>query len=256
MRIDAFCRCNTGLVRENNEDNFYLCGKYREDLNINDISYHKKTSDKCALFAVADGMGGESDGELASLLAVKSLFSCHFDEIKKCALCSFSNANLHICAEIEKQKGLRMGSTLVALYIDGGKGICCNIGDSHAYLLRDGRLVQLSTDDSRAAQLSKAGVITPEQAKNHPSKHELTQHLGIFEEEMMIEPHFSDSFSLQTGDIFLICSDGLTDMLDDVAVKEILSAGKNADEKSNALLLAALKNGGKDNITVIVMCVK
>lgn len=255
MKLDAYCRSHTGKIRNNNEDNFYLCGKYRKDLNDGDASCHKKLAPKACLFAVADGMGGALYGEEASLIAVKSLVPCTFDELEACALRSVSNANLHICAEIEKRGGGRMGSTLVALYVDDGKAVCCNVGDSRAYLFRKGELHQLSVDDSRTAQMISLGVITPEQARKHPARHEILQHLGIFEDEMIIEPHFSQAENLQSGDVFLLCSDGLTDMVDDPTIKEIIKCGDDSKNITERLITAALENGGADNVTVMVVAV-
>lgn len=100
--------------------------------------------------AVADGMGGEDSGELASLLAVRALEPCSFEQMGKTAQISITRANSHICNQIKKNGSRRMGSTLTALYIDDGRALCCNIGDSRCYLLRDEMLTLLSTDHNRA----------------------------------------------------------------------------------------------------------
>lgn len=91
----------------------------------------------------------------------------------------------------------------------------CNVGDSRVYFFRSGVLHQITRDHSKSQRLVSMGILTEEEARNHPSKHELTQHLGIFPEEMLIDPEFSDPLDVHPGDLFLLCSDGLTDMVDD-----------------------------------------
>ena len=188
FKIDGAARTHTGRVRSNNEDNFYLLGRYREDVEKGEDEAVCRAADRRFLAAVADGMGGEEQGEKASLMAVKALKPCTFEEIKAEAVSAIDKANREICEEIEGRGGRRMGSTLVSLYMDEGKAVCCNVGDSRAYLLREGRLSQLSVDHNKAGRMVELGVLTPEQAARHPSRHELTQHLGIFADEMVIEP--------------------------------------------------------------------
>lgn len=96
-------------------------------------------------------------------------------------------------------------------------------------------------------------LITPEQAASHPDRHKLTQHLGIFPEEMIIEPYESDGFPLHRGDLFLLCSDGLTDMLTEAELAQILRGPLRVSEKADYLYKAAVQHGGKDNITVVLV---
>lgn len=199
FKIDGAARTHTGRVRSNNEDNFYLLGRYREDVEKGEDEAVCRAADRRFLAAVADGMGGEEQGEKASLMAVKALKPCTFEEIKAEAVSAIDKANREICEEIEGRGGRRMGSTLVSLYMDEGKAVCCNVGDSRAYLLREGRLSQLSVDHNKAGRMVELGVLTPEQAARHPSRHELTQHLGIFADEMVIEPAMSQPVELAAG---------------------------------------------------------
>ena len=175
FKIDGAARTHTGRVRSNNEDNFYLLGRYREDVEKGEDEAVCRAADRRFLAAVADGMGGEEQGEKASLMAVKALKPCTFEEIKAEAVSAIDKANREICEEIEGRGGRRMGSTLVSLYMDEGKAVCCNVGDSRAYLLREGRLSQLSVDHNKAGRMVELGVLTPEQAARHPSRHELTR---------------------------------------------------------------------------------
>lgn len=254
--ITAAARTHTGLVRGNNEDNLYLCGQYRRDISLGEFRTEHRGGAGEFLAAVCDGMGGETKGECASLLAVQNLIPSKFDKIRETAQVCIRQANTQICAEIEKNGGRRMGSTLAALYIDEGKAISCNIGDSRVYLLREGALRQLSTDHNKARRMIELGVLTPEQAARHPSRHELTQHLGIFEHEMILEPAFSETIELRPGDRFLLCSDGLTDMAAEQDISKKLREDLPPEKQAEDLVQMALEGGGRDNITVVVVHVK
>lgn len=256
LRIRAAALTHAGKVRANNEDNFYLNGHIRKDPAQKEATSRFTGRSNAFLAAVADGMGGQEYGEVASLLAVKVLRPCALQQVKQYAQACIEQANNQICIEIEKNGGRRMGSTLTALYIDKGKAVCCNIGDSRCYLLRDGHLHQLSTDHNKAGRLVELGVLTPEQAARHPSRHELTQHLGIYPAEMVIQPAFSEPLELEPEDCFLLCSDGLTDMVPEEEIAAALS-GENTPEKIvKELVDRALENGGRDNVTVLVLRVE
>ena len=256
FRISAAARTHVGRIRTNNEDNFYLQKHIRRDVNQGSAFCGGTWKDRSFLAAVADGMGGEDSGEIASLLAVQALSPCRFEEMEGTARASIDRANEKICEEIEKNGGRRMGSTLAALYIDDGKARCCNIGDSRVYLLREGKFMRLSTDHNKAGRMVELGVLTPEQAARHPSRHELTQHLGIFEEEMVLEPAFGEPVTLQEGDVFLLCSDGLTDMVSEAAIAACLSREAPPEEQTESLVQLALDGGGRDNVTALVVQIK
>jgi len=163
--------------------------------------------------------------------------------------------NAVICNMIMMNDGARIGSTFVGLNIIGDCVELTNIGDSRAYLLRDGKLEQLSRDHTPTWQMMELGIITEEAARNHPHRNRLTQHLGVFPAEMVIEP-YTASLDLKAGDIFLLCSDGLTDMLDDASIKMTLDSSGSIGSKAESLFGAAIKNGGKDNITIILVQVR
>lgn len=254
--LQAAVRSHVGRVRSNNEDNYYLCGHWRQDVSANESACWLTADDHCFLAAAADGMGGEASGELASLFAVESLSPCPFDEIHDAAAASIQQANRRICGEIRKNGGKRMGSTLAALYIDDGRAVSVNIGDSRCYLFRGSTLTQLSTDHNSVQQLIALGALTPEEAARHPSRHKLTQHLGIFEEELVLEPAFSEPILLQPNDLFLLCSDGLTDMLPEEVFIERLAQGGDVRELADSLVWMALEKGGRDNITVLLIRVQ
>lgn len=254
--IKAAAITHVGSVRFNNEDNFYLCGHIRKNIEKKTVQYTVSTRDKRFLAAVADGMGGEDWGEIASLLAVKALHPCSFEQVGETAQNCVMQANDQICLEMEKRGAKQIGSTLTALFIDDGKAVCCNIGDSRCYLLRNWQLTQLSTDHNKAKRMVELGVLTREQAARHPSRHELTQYLGVFPEEMLIQPAFSPVVTLQPGDVFLLCSDGLTDMVTEGEIAAWLAAIGTPEQKAVHLVRLALEGGGRDNITVLVVQVE
>lgn len=251
IKLNYAVRTHQGKIRENNEDNFYWNGKIRADINENQLSYKGVEAAGQVLAAVCDGMGGEAQGELASLIAVRALKPCSVEQVQETALASIQMANTKICDEIEKNNGKRMGTTLVALYIENDKAVSCNVGDSRVYRMHEGTLTQLSVDHNQVSQLITAGILTREEARKNKNRHVLTQYLGIFEEEMVIRPAFSEEITLDDGDVFLLCSDGLTDLVTDEEITEILQVGKQ-EEQVERLVECALEHGGRDNITVIV----
>lgn len=244
---------SAGNIRSNNEDNYYLFGNYRYDTNINSKKEEKESLAEQALAAVYDGMGGEESGELASLTAARFFMPCKWEKVQEEALYQTKCANAELCREIRKRDGGRIGTTAVALYVDEGKAVCCNIGDSRCYFMRDGILQQLSMDHSEAENMIRMGVLDPVQARQSKNWHRLTQHLGIFPEEFVIEPHFSEQIILKRGDRFLLCSDGLTDMVMDGEIAAILGSAKDSGSAVDELVKSALLQGGRDNVTVMVL---
>ena len=244
-----------GKVRENNEDNFYFSGS---DVRIQGVSF--STSGKAELpciFAVCDGMGGQDFGELASYEATKALIE--LDKAVKNEPSSKVNdlvqdyvtrANNIICDRV-REKSTRLGTTL-ALAVVTKKGIQpYNIGDSRIYTFYKGKLSQVSEDHTLAAHKVRMGVLTEEQARTDKGRNKLMRFLGVFEEEMTMEAEPLPILTLKNRRI-LLCSDGLTDMVEDKKIEEILA---NAPIGQAAELLGneALASGGKDNITCIVV---
>ena len=237
-RIVYAVKTHQGHVRSNNEDNFYLNGQYKHDVWQNQAALSGTAAGECFLAAVGDGMGGEECGEQASLRAVESLQSCHFEDVYSVAMESVAEANGKICDLMRQNDGKRSGSTLAALYIDSGKAISCNLGDSRAYRLRDGEFLQLSVDHLEKREQTR-------------KKAPLTQHLGISPENFLIEPYIAKG-ELKRGDQYLLCSDGLTDMLTNLEIDGIMSSTESAEDCVKKLIDAALEKGGKDNVTAIV----
>lgn len=249
FKFDCFFATNVGKVRKNNEDNFYFNGLYKrapEETHFSkkDLVYHG------GLFAVCDGMGGEEYGEKASLFAVESLKEFQNKDFNKYVNEYIEKANKRICDLIEENNGTRSGTTLALIYINNGRFVSYNIGDSRVYLFRNGKLTQISKDHTRVSQMIKMGVMTKEQASTHKDRHVLTQHLGIFPDELIIQAYKSPESEIINNDLYLLCSDGLTDMLQDSEIESILKKEASAKEYVETLIKAALENGGKDNVTV------
>ena len=210
--------------------------------------------------AICDGMGGEQDGEIAAYIAVKQLkayqkrhpgildsFNAHINMYVK-------SANYAMCEYMKNHEGIRMGSTVSILCIHPQKheAVAGNVGDSKAFLFRSQKLKKLSEDHNEAQSMVALGIITEEESRTHKAKSTLTQHLGIFQEEMVIEPFVSDTVMLKQGDIFLLCSDGLTDMLAYQDIEMILQKKGKLLTMAKRLVKQANANGGKDNVTVLM----
>jgi len=254
MKIESTAITHIGNVRDNNEDNYFVNGKYKADNSISVEGYADKTQRDSYLYAVCDGMGGESFGETASMIAVQTLAGYMSTDIRQTVFDYIQRANSFICDEIIKNNGARSGTTLAILHIINNKAVSYNIGDSRVYFYRKKMLYLMSEDHTETQRLIKMGLLDIESAKNHASRNKLTQHLGIFPNELIIEPFVSQEVKVKKNDIFLLCSDGLTDMVSDDDIREIISRN-DADTHAIAkeLSAAARQNGGKDNITVVVV---
>lgn len=245
--LSAACGCNIGKIRRNNEDNFYFDGRCLEEINsgLKHPVSMERTLDKELCVAIFDGMGGERFGEVASYAAADCMknttrkLSDFFISEKKYLndMCRTLNQ-----AVIDKKREYcteHMGTTMVAMYFSHGYVYVCNLGDSRAYRLRDGVFQQLSVDH----------VLQDERLGSR--KAPLTQHLGIEPEEYRLEPYIAKG-ELKTGDQYLLCSDGLTDMLSNLEIAKILSGFENTEDCVKKLIEAALDKGGRDNVTVIL----
>ena len=238
-RIRYFCCTHTGKCRSLNQDNFICNGICRDAVN-DTLKYPISgivSASETPLFGVFDGMGGEMCGEIAAYIAAESAtyLNCKNNLIGTMqAFCKETNEK--ICQYAQNHDIGRMGTTAAMLLFGTKEVVLCNIGDSKIFQSSNGCLRQISEDH----------VIFQIPGKKSP----LSQNLGIPEEEMKIDPYIV-SGSMNDGDVFLISSDGLTDLVTEKRIKDIL---ENApyEQISEKLVLEALDNGGRDNITVIV----
>ncbi len=242
---------DTGNTRKINQDNFYSDGKYNTEPSRKSLSLSAESDG--GLFAVADGMGGEANGEKASLFAVEALneIKAKFpsaDDINS----AVSRANERVC-EMITATGSRSGTTIAAAVIKGKQLNVYNIGDSKCLLYHDGKLDQLSKDHTVTAQMIEAGLITKEEAAADRRRHQLFQHIGISPEEMKISVSQSEGNKLNDGDIVILCSDGMTDGLDDNDIVSIIKSNSDKTVLAQELVSAALTNGSKDNTTALTV---
>lgn len=206
------------------------------------------------LFVVADGMGGHNAGDFASSHAVEILV----DEIRKDAdynpvkviRHAIETANTEIIEQAQKDEGLRgMGTTMVVSTIVGQYAYVANVGDSRLYVVQ-GQIQQITKDHSLVQEMVRLGEISPEEARNHRDKNIITRALGA---EKTVDIDFFD-LKLEAGDTILMCSDGLSNMVDDRKLEEIiLDSEMELIEKGKTLIREANLNGGKDNIAIILI---
>lgn len=267
-KINGYVITNPGKIRQNNEDNFSLFGEYRKDVDVSSFKLEKAESGTFCMAAVFDGMGGEEAGEEASLAAAESInmltkkgnlpskISAKFnlqgefkEEIKKLIL----TVNKEVCQKSIELGKKRIGSTIASIYFAGNRFVAANVGDSRCYLVRNDRMSLLSHDHSIGQRMIDTKEMTEEEARKNKSWHALTQNLGIFEDEFCIEPYFSDEMELKENDLFILCSDGLTDMLADSEIKAFVSPESELKDTAEKLIEAALDRGGKDNVTVMIL---
>lgn len=238
MRIEYGARSDRGKVRSSNEDTF-----------IEDIRH--KT------FLVADGMGGHAAGEIASQIAASTveefLKNLNSDsEPEELLRQAVEEANTRVYeTQMQKPEFRGMGSTLTVLAFSDSRFYIAQVGDSRAYMLRDKTLHQLTRDHSVVWPLYETGILTKEDISRHPQKNLITRSIGTYPQ---VDVDLQNDAAFE-GDIFLLCSDGLTDVLTDRDIEQTLSSrGKNARELAELLVDAANEAGGPDNITVIVVC--
>ena len=204
------------------------------------------------LFAVADGMGGAQAGEVASRLAAAAFREFHgADDLgpEERVGAIIQEANRRIYERATTDAGASgMGTTITAALLVGGHVAIGHVGDSRAYRVREGRLEQLTEDHSLVADLMRSGRLSPEEAEVHPQRSVITRALGTDPEVDV------DTFTVETspGDVFLLCSDGLTTMVADDDILGIVADAKALDDAAKALVKAANRGGGEDNVTVVL----
>jgi protein phosphatase len=207
------------------------------------------------LFAIADGMGGAQAGEVASHLAATSLrHASHdgpVDEQRVTQLIQDANRSVYE-RQRDDESTSGMGTTMTVALVEGEIAHIGHVGDSRAYLVRDHKLEQLTEDHSLVGELIRSGRLSPEEAEAHPHRSVITRVLGT-------DPDVDvDAFSIETrpGDLFMLCSDGLTSMVDDARILDVIEKHRgNVDATARALVDEANRSGGEDNITVVLFTI-
>ena len=224
----------------------------KRTLNEDSIFIHNEKNRFIAL--ISDGMGGHNAGEIASKMVIDSFKEFNADvniyshtavNLKKAV--SFCNYKVYNLSRTEKQLS-GMGATLVAAVYNGKKLFVANIGDSRAYLLSKGEIKQISRDHSFVYELVKSGILTEEEARNHPQRNQITKAIGIVPE---VFPDFY-SIEFEKDDYLLLCSDGLSNMIEDTEINNIILKAEDLDTAVKELISQANENGGFDNITAVL----
>ena len=240
--IEFFGATDTGRARSNNEDSVTI-------------------DERHALAVLADGMGGYNAGEIASGMVTQFIqtelgrwleevgAAATDPEVRRAMDICVDNANRAIFnAANANPQYAGMGTTLVVAVFRGTRVLIGHVGDSRAYRLRGGRLMQLTRDHSLLQEQIDAGLITPEQASFSANKNLVTRAVGV-EDTVLLEIH---QHEVHPGDVYLMCSDGLSDMLDDETLSQLLQGYDELDAAGAALIAAANDAGGKDNIAVVL----
>jgi protein phosphatase len=212
------------------------------------------------LFVVADGMGGAQAGEVASRIAIEAFQDGDLiaegsvdggPEQRLAAQATAANTRIHELSQVDADHA-GMGTTLTAIYVGELEVAIAHVGDSRAYCWRDGELLRLTDDHSLVDELIRQGRLTPEEAAEHPQRSIITRALGP-EEDVEVDTR---SFRARSGDVYLLCSDGLTTMLDEPTLALLLGEHARLAEAGEALVAQANEAGGRDNITVILLRVE
>lgn len=259
--VEAAACNHRGILRPNNEDNYYLNGRW---LTLEGMAEGGCESARCdapfQLYAVCDGLGGEAQGERASFEAVRTLGELqarHAAGLAEPELLEALKALSQRIGSMADAEDERVGTTLAACLWQNGQVRVLNIGDSRVYRLRTGRLTRLTHDHSEVQRLVDRGYLTDEQARKSPRRHIILQYVGMPPQDAAYRPDLSHTMPARSGDVYLICTDGLPDMVGDSAIRTLLlRAHTSAAAAADALVRRALDNGGRDNVTVLCACVR
>ncbi|MEP6944306.1 MAG: Stp1/IreP family PP2C-type Ser/Thr phosphatase [Acidobacteriota bacterium] len=240
--IVASVQTDTGCVREANEDS----GRH---VSPNDLQTRLS---KGTLTIVADGMGGHASGEVASQMAVELISEFYYGneglatpEALRTAIESANSAIYDKSVSDEKYFG--MGTTLVTLVLQENTAISAHVGDSRLYRFRGGNLEMMTTDHSQVMEMVKHGIISMDEARDHEDKNVILRAVGT---QPQVEVEVSAVFETEPGDTFLLCSDGLSDMINDDEIEAIMHTAADIHTAAEELIQAAKASGGHDNITV------
>jgi PPM family protein phosphatase len=241
--VTVACKTDLGRVRENNED------KFEYFLPEDDATLATRGQ----IFLVCDGMGGHAAGQIASEISAKTFIDVYLhhpatepDAAMRAAVVAANRFVCDIGRAVPSRKG--MGTTLSGLILIQDQAYCVQVGDSRIYRLRAGELAQLTHDHTWVEEALRRGMITADEGENHPYRHVLTRAIGT-EGEVLPDV---DREAVSEGDVYLLCSDGLINHVDDVAIAETL-AGSTPSEAAWRLVGQALQGGGSDNCTVMVV---
>jgi serine/threonine protein phosphatase PrpC len=274
LRLDIAALSDVGLVRKNNEDSYlvYRIGRFLDRItsSIPESELSSRFEDSGHLMVVADGMGGHQAGEVASRSALTRTLELILRSPRWALnLDDPGTREREIGDLLERSRGylagvhaaLRgqaagdaqlqgMGTTLTGLYVVGSDGFVLHVGDSKAFLVRNGAIRKVTRDHTVAQQYADLGVIPQDAVPSHPMNHMLTRAIGAPTDDLPGDLHH---LRLEAGDRMLLCSDGLTDMAREAEILAVMSPRPSSEAACRALVDLALAGGGRDNVTVIVV---
>jgi len=257
MVMEACGATHIGNVRKHNEDNIYVDGRYREDLSVDNVLIHSKRESGPYTYAVFDGLGGEAGGELASQIAAVALRAMEDRGAVREIDTYISTTHKTILLEAVRKDSANMGTTAVIVHIDGERAYISNIGDSRAYLYREGKLRQLSKDHNMYQSMLDGGFAAEAERIKEKSRNELTQYIGMPSDEDVEPSAYTAEADVKAGDIIMLCSDGLTAELSDEEITEVLGEeGRSAEYLAVRLIKNAIDRKGRDNVSAVVCIVK
>lgn len=257
VKLTVVGRTDVGKVRTNNEDAFVVADLARSAKL--DTSEGEKSVDvptEGMLLAVSDGMGGEQAGEVASALVIESLRRelaankemVSGETITKMLDTAVFGANKEVFDAAKEPGKKGMGATLTAVFVMGETAFIAEVGDSRAYLIRNHRIRQMTRDQSFVQLLVDAGAISPDEAKDYPHKNVILQAMG---QKADVKPAIG-KLALRRFDRLLLCSDGLSNKVQDTEMREIIDATSVLDDACKRLIALANERGGEDNVTVVI----
>jgi protein phosphatase len=268
LTLKSHGRTDKGRVRPNNEDHF-LIAELAKALQIRQSSLDQGevqySGPQGHLFLVADGVGGSAGGERASALAVNTVENYVLDTLNWChslkgnaddrVLNEFRKAlrlaDEKLCREADKMPELHgMGTTMTMAYCLDSELFVAHVGDSRCYLLRGGLLYRLTRDHTMVEEMVRRGLLKPEEAAVHGFRHVITNVVGGSSPGVNVEVH---KIALEAGDRLLLCTDGLTEMVPEEEILQELVAEAEPEQACERLVARANENGGKDNVTVVVV---
>lgn len=267
LAVTSFGLSHPGRVRENNEDVFVV-GELARTLIVRHTNFPQPdethSRHRGHVFLVADGVGGNEAGDVASRLGAACVEEFLLDTFRRVAAAppadgqtalrelqaALRRADVRLFDAADRHPEWRgMGTTLTMAIVSSWRLFVAHAGDSRGYLYSGGKLRQLTADHTFAADMARAGLITPSQQEHHPWRHVVTNLLGGSKPGVRAEVHQLD---LHPGDVLLLCTDGLTDMVSNEAIAAILAAEVNPEAACRRLIDEANRSGGEDNVTAVV----
>jgi serine/threonine protein phosphatase PrpC len=252
--VHVAARSDVGRVRERNEDSFTVVDL---DPDANPLSGRIEVGAQGVLLAVADGMGGHADGDVASAMAVFELTNAMrrsrgrtIDRVRR----AVDHAHRSIREAAKGRFGSqRMGTTLTAVHIDATNAHIAHVGDSRAYVVRSGAILRLTHDQTFTELMIEAGILEESERELSPYAHQLIQALGQIERRLDVA---TSTLELRDGDHVVLCSDGLTNLISDEEIRATVMIGGPADAMCQRLVDCANQRGGEDNSTVVIAGVR